>query len=105
MRSVIWSSDALDEFDRAIGYIAEDNPYAADRVADAIAIAVEGLTVVATGRKGRVDGTYEKVVAKLPYIIAYALHTEADGHEIVYLLHVIHTSRNWKPGSWPEQKQ
>lgn len=53
----------------------------------------------ATGRPGRVSGTYEKSVSRLPYIVAYAL---SDDDAVLTVLHVIHTSRNWLPDEWPE---
>lgn len=44
---------------------------------------------------GRVAGTYEKSVARLPYVIAYAL-SEDDA-----ALRVIHISRDWQVDAWP----
>jgi plasmid stabilization system protein ParE len=58
---------------------------------------------MATGRKGRVGGTYEKPVPRLPYIMAYALSTLADGSEAVVILRVIHGVRNWPEDEWPVQ--
>lgn len=55
---------------------------------------------MATGRPGRVSGTYEKSVTRLPYIVAYAL-TERGGREVVSILRVIHTSRDWVDEEWP----
>lgn len=57
------------------------------------------LADFATGHPGRVAGTYEKSVTRLPYIIAYAL--SEDGRDLV-VLRVIHTSRNWVADQWPE---
>ena len=73
MRRVSWSEDALAEFCEVIAYIAADDPVAAAKVAERIEKAIDGLAEMPTGRKGRVSGTYEKVVAGLPYIITYAL--------------------------------
>ena len=101
MRRVVWSIDALDELIGIVAYIARDNRVAANGVADAIEQAVLGLAARPTGRKGRVNGTYEKVVSKLPYIIAYALGDEPRGHETVTILRVIHGARDWPEESWP----
>lgn len=49
---------------------------------------------------GPIGGTYEKLVARLPYIIAYAVTKEA-GREVVSILRVIHTSRDWSDEKWP----
>lgn len=46
-------------------------------------------------------GTCEKSVPGLPYIIAYERLTR-DAEEVVAILHVIHTARNWPPGEWPD---
>jgi toxin ParE1/3/4 len=47
-----------------------------------------------------VTGTYEKSVARLPYIIAYELRDMA-GRESVVIVRVIHTSRDWPAEEWP----
>ncbi len=100
-RPVFWSRQALDDLKGALSYIARDNPEAAKKVAAAIRSAGNKLGLRSTGRKGRFGGTFEKSVAGLPYIVAYAIETAAGGERIV-ILHVIHTSRNWPQGSWPE---
>ena len=46
------------------------------------------------------NGTYEKSVAGLPYVIAYSL-AENAGAEAVVILCVIHKARNWPSGEWP----
>jgi len=67
-------------------------------VLNAIRNSGNALADFATGHPGRVVGTYEKSVSRLPYIIAYALG--ADGRDLV-ILRVIHTSRNWAADQWP----
>ena len=101
-RPVFWSRDALDELKRAAARIAKDNPQAARKVAAAIRSAGNKLGERATGRKGRMAGTYEKSVTGVPYIIAYALHPVRGSDEAVVILHVIHTARNWTPDAWPD---
>ncbi len=80
MRRVVWSKHAHNDFRGIIGYIAQDNPAAALKVANAIETSVNGLAAMPTGRKGRVSGTYEKVVPGLPYIIAF-VHDDEQQHE------------------------
>ncbi len=99
-RSVTWSREALDDIKVQFKHIAKDNPAAAKRVADRIRDAGKALGDMATGRPGRVSGTYEKSVARLPYIIAYELRDVA-GRESVVIVHVIHTSRDWQAEEWP----
>jgi plasmid stabilization system protein ParE len=100
--AVVWSESALDDLDSAIAYIAADNPVATRRVLDRIGTTGEGLGAVATGRPGRVAGTYEKSVRGLPYIIAYAIQPLAGGRERIVILRVIHGARNWAEGDWPK---
>lgn len=100
-RTVQWTRDALDDLKGQIAYIAGDNPDAARRVAARIRVAGEALGDMATGRPGRVTGTYEKSVVHLPYIIAYSL-TVQGGREVVSILRVIHTARDWPAEGWPE---
>jgi addiction module RelE/StbE family toxin len=96
MRRVVWSADAKRDYLDILAYIADDNPDAAERVVDAIEDAGNRLSKFATGRPGRVTGTYEKVVTGLPYVIAYALTDEA-----VVIVRVIHTARDWQEEEWP----
>lgn len=99
-RPVLWSRDALDDLKAQIAYIAAENPAAAQRVADRIRTTCGALGEMATGRPGRVSGTYEKSVTRLPYIVAYAL-TQKGGREAVSILRVIHTARDWLDEEWP----
>lgn len=98
MRRVVWSDAARDDYFAILRYIAREDPDAAERVVSAIERVGNDLADFATGHPGRVAGTYEKSVARLPYIIAYAL---ADDDSTVTILHVIHTSRDWRPEAWP----
>lgn len=99
MRRVIWSEAATADFYGIIRHIAADNPDAADRVADAIESTGFALGDFATGHPGRVSGTYEKSVRRLPYIITYGL---SDDDRTLAILRVIHTARNWQEETWPE---
>lgn len=98
MRRVVWSDTARDDYFAILRHIADDDPDAAERVVRAIEKTGNALSDFATGHPGRVSGIYEKSVPRLPYILAYAL----DGDSVVTILHVIHTSRNWRPDTWPE---
>ena len=61
-RPVLWSRDALDDLKTHLVYIAVDDPGAAARVVDRFRKAAAQLEDFATGRPGRVAGTYEKSV-------------------------------------------
>lgn len=103
MRRVVWSDSALEEFSSVVAYIARDNPAAALSVANRLEAAVMALAELPTGRKGRVTGTYEKVVGGLPYIIAYALGDAPPERGTLTVLRIIHGARDWPDGSWPER--
>ena len=98
MRRVQWSDSALDDLEQQVVHIARDNPAAARQVAKRLRETGDSLSAFVTGHPGRVSGTYEKSVRQLPYIIAYALNDDTA----LTILHVIHTSRNWRPDDWPE---
>ncbi|WP_225769285.1 type II toxin-antitoxin system RelE/ParE family toxin [Inquilinus sp. Marseille-Q2685] len=89
MRTVVWSDAARRDYLDIIRYISEDDPFAADSVADRLDAAASRLAHMPTGRRGRIVGTYEKIVTGLPYIIAYAIGASPTGGEAVTILHVI----------------
>lgn len=100
-RPVRWSIDALTDLTEQIAYIASDNPSAARCVADAIDKTALALGDMPIGRPGRVAGTYEKSVTGLSYILAYAIRQTSSEEEIA-IIRVIHTSRDWSAGKWPD---
>jgi len=103
-RKLVWTEPALDDLIGILIYIAQDNPKAAEKTVQKIEKIAQNLAAFATGRAGRILGTYEKPIPGLPYILAYEL-ADARGEQRVNILHVIHTARNWPPGSWPSDHQ
>lgn len=99
-RRVVWSPTARDDLLAIARHIAADNPRAARSLSARLRDVGERLGEAPTGRPGRVSGTYEKSVPGLPYVVAYAL-VSADTSEIVAILHVIHTARDWPAEAWP----
>ena len=103
MRQVFWSEQAGDDYDnRIIGPTEAVNPQAAMKIAGEIHRAIALLRDRPMGRPGRVAGTYEKLVVGRPYIIAYALQPRPGHPDDLVILHIIHTTRNWPPGRWPD---
>ncbi len=98
-RPVLWSREALDDLKEQAAFITQNNPAAARRVADRIRDTGKSLGEMATGRPGRVAGSYERPVTRLPYIIAYALVFHG-GREVIAILRVIH-ARDWPEEDWP----
>lgn len=99
MKRVQWSDSALEDIKAQVVFIAQDNPVAARRVSQRLRETGNALAQFATGHPGRVNGTYEKSVARLPYIIVYTL---SDNDTVVTILQVIHTSRDWPQEGHPE---
>ena len=101
-RRVVWANTARDDYLAILRYIAQSDPDAAMHVVDRIDMAADGLAEFATGRAGRVTGTYEKVLPSLPYIMVYEIVTRPEGGETIAILHVIHGARHWQEESWPK---
>jgi toxin ParE1/3/4 len=74
---VKWLEVALDSLIAEAEYISKDSPAAAARTVDAIVNAVENLKrFPASGRPGRVPGTRELVVSRMPYIVPYRVRSD-----------------------------
>jgi toxin ParE1/3/4 len=90
--TVTWSPEALFDLADLRDYIAEDNPHAARRVAIAVVQMVEnGLSInPKLGHPGRVPGTREIVLPKLPFIVPYRIRAD-----VLEVLGVYHHARRW----------
>jgi toxin ParE1/3/4 len=87
-----WTDPAETDFFDICEYIAHDNPAAAKRVGRRLLSAVDTLaTQPRLGRPGRVAGTRELVIPRLPYIAIYrvveAAHAAAGEVEVLRVLH------------------
>ena len=88
---IVWFRSAIVDLEEARAYIANDDPWAARRVASAIADAVDRLGEhPAVGRPGRVPGTRDLVVYRTPDMIPYRVR---EG--VVEVLRVFHARRRW----------
>ena len=85
-----WTRLAEADLDSIAEYIGQDSPVAAARVILELIDQTETLLTrhVAMGRPGRVVGTRELVIGKLPYIIPYRVRDDA-----IEILRVLHTAR------------
>ncbi len=91
---IVWSPRALRHLRAIYDHIREDNPPAAVRVHGEIRGKVEHLARhPKMGRPGRIDGTRELVVTRLPTIVVYRVRDEA-----LEVAAVLHTAREW-PGT------
>ena len=87
-----WTKRAERDLDEIARYIGQDNPGAAARVVLELIDLVEASLPrhPAMGRAGRLLGTRELVIGRLPYLIPYRVR-EKD----IEILRVLHTSRRW----------
>jgi len=87
-----WTRPALADLIEAQNYIAQDNPTAAQALAERVWGAAKNLCDhPGMGRIGHVAGTREWVVSDTPYIIVYRVKDES-----VEILRVWHGRRNWQ---------
>jgi toxin ParE1/3/4 len=94
---VRWTDPAHTDFLQIPGYIARDNPAAAARVGRRLLSAVNGLAAQPRlGRPGRIAGTRELVIPKLPYVAIYRIvdltHAATSQVEV---LRILHGARRW----------
>ena len=95
MRRVVWTNIAKADLVAIVAYIATDNRRAAQRVAERIGKVCTDLGLFATGRRLPVSDLYQQVVPRLPYVILYRFRT-SGGLEMVEILRVIHTARDYR---------
>lgn len=89
--SVRWTLPALADLDDIQDFVGRDSPATAFRLVGEIFDRTERLlsTQPRSGRRGRVDGTFELVVTNTPYIVVYRVQSE------VQILAVVHGARDW----------
>jgi toxin ParE1/3/4 len=94
---VRWTDPAQTDFLEILGYIARDNPAAAERVGRRLLSAIDALAAQPRlGRPGRVAGTRELVIARLPYVAIYRMVEAAHvATSQVEVLRVLHGARRW----------
>ena len=86
-----WVSIALDDLKEAMDFIAQDNPEAAQRIADKIWAATQNLkNSPEIGRPGRVLNTRELVINDTPFIVPYRVKDKT-----IQVLRVLHGARRW----------
>ena len=94
-----WTAPANNDFLGIVEWIKARNPQAAARVGRHILDAAEELIAHPhVGKPGRVPGTRELVVTRLPYGIIYAVES-GTGERSVSILRVLHGAMSWPPES------
>jgi plasmid stabilization system protein ParE len=94
---VRWTDPAHIDFLQILDYIARRDPAAAARIGRRLLSAVDRLAAQPRlGRPGRLAGTRELVIPRLPYIAIYriteAVHSTPSEVEV---LRVLHGARRW----------
>jgi toxin ParE1/3/4 len=85
---VVIREKAYDDVERIFAYIAKGNPIAAKAVILWIFGAIEQLGLFPRmGRSGTVEGTRERVVSRLPYIIVYRLNEAREELVVIAIFH------------------
>lgn len=88
---VIWTPRAASDLEHVAGFIAQDKPDAAIRVASCIYGRIMDLELTAEiGRIGRVSGTRELIFHPWPYIAVYRITKEA-----VRIIRIRHSSQRY----------
>ena len=90
MKRLRFSPKALADLAAIHAYISYDSPAAAKRVVRTIVGAIGRLKPFPhSGRKGRLNGTYELVVPKLSFIVVYIVVRDT-----VEIIAIVHATRN-----------
>jgi toxin ParE1/3/4 len=97
-KPVRWSDAGRAEFRQQIAFVLKSSPRASRLVRDRLLAAIAQLSQMQTGRKGRVEGTFEVYVPKTSLIIVYDY---VEGGVVLRLLRFVHTSRDFKLNQLP----
>ena len=90
-----WAAIAVQDLRDIWAFLERRNPVAAENVHDAIMASAKGLiSHPHRGRSGRVEGTRELVVARLPYIVVYEIKSD---HIAIHRIR--HGAQLWPPES------
>ena len=94
---VRWTDPAQTDLFEILDYIARDAPAAAERVERRLVDAVSSLAQQPRrGRPGRVEGTRELAIPRLPYVVIYRIverPLRAAGE--IAVMRILHGARRW----------
>jgi toxin ParE1/3/4 len=95
-----WTDPAQTDLLEILEYIVRDHPAAAERVGRRLVSAIGALAEQPRGgRPGRVMGTRELVIPRLPYVAIYRIVEAAHSAAEVQVLRVVHGARRWPAAS------
>jgi toxin ParE1/3/4 len=86
-----WTKSAAKDLETILKFIAADDRETAQHIAKQIEEAINRLEEFPTmGREGRVQGTRELVLPRIPYIVIYRLRKG-----FVSILRIVHCKMQW----------
>lgn len=86
-----WTAIAARDLESTHEYVSEDSPTRADALVDRILSGIEVFERYPQfGRKGRVEGTRELVIAGTPFVVVYRVRQEQ-----IEILSILHAARKW----------
>ena len=93
---IVWLDEAVDDLDAILDYIEKQSPRGALTMALAIR---QGANLLLSdypnlGRRGRVKGTCEFVIARTPFILVHRFRQKPARVEVI---RVLHGARQWPP--------
>jgi toxin ParE1/3/4 len=92
---IIWTGPALRDYRNIIERLNDLNPSASHRIEGAVLRRVTQLEAhPKIGRAGRVAGTRELLITRMPYLIIYELQ---DDDNAALILRVLHGAQRWPP--------
>ena len=90
---LIWTRPAIAIRRMIFERIKSEDPAAAKRIVTRLRDRANDLLVLPhQGRKGRVEGTFELVVGRTPYLLIFARRQED-----IVILTILHHARQWPP--------
>jgi toxin ParE1/3/4 len=86
-----WTTPAAQDLYKIVLHIQQDSPAAAAKVAQSLYDGCDRLGAFPRqGRKGRIEGTRELVLARLPYIVVYRIQDQD-----LEILRIYHGAQDW----------
>ena len=93
MKRLKFSPRALTDLADIREYIAKDSLASAKRVVGLVVATLSRLKLFPhSGRRGRIEGTYELIVPRVPFIVVYTIRK--DTVEVLAIVHVMRSDKN-----------
>jgi toxin ParE1/3/4 len=86
-----WTSEAADDLERIADYLLVQTPDRATELVRTVYAAPSALLSFPNrGRPGKMEGTRELVLARLPYIVVYKVIGD-----VVFVVRILHGAQKW----------